>query len=299
MELTPQALRVVEFREKMRGYHPDDVDEFVERAFATADALAERLRQAEDRLRQVEQKAAAGGDSDESLRRTLILAQRTADAAIAEAQEQAASTIADAERRSNATIASAEDQARRTAVEAQEQLRRDVEQLSIARAELQTDVDSLRRYLEDERNNHRTTLSSALRAFEDGLTLNVPTAHDAAIPPAPGDTRESYYGRYQSASDVVSTASLPIDEVQPHTGAPASVDEVVDLDGDNVGENTMAIDADDDPYFAELRRAVNDNEPLGPRDDDALTAEGEHTNSGSGQSDDLFGDDRRFLRRRR
>jgi DivIVA domain-containing protein len=32
MDLTPQTLRDVEFREKLRGYHPDDVDDFLEEA---------------------------------------------------------------------------------------------------------------------------------------------------------------------------------------------------------------------------------------------------------------------------
>ena len=29
MEVSPKALREVEFREKMRGYHPEDVDQFL------------------------------------------------------------------------------------------------------------------------------------------------------------------------------------------------------------------------------------------------------------------------------
>ena len=47
MELTPKVFRDVQFREKLRGgYHPEDVDEFLEQAAVGVEELTERLRQA-------------------------------------------------------------------------------------------------------------------------------------------------------------------------------------------------------------------------------------------------------------
>jgi DivIVA domain-containing protein len=51
MELTPKVFRDVQFREKARGgYHPEDVDEFLEQAALGAEVLSDRLREAADRL---------------------------------------------------------------------------------------------------------------------------------------------------------------------------------------------------------------------------------------------------------
>src|ERR1035437_6819430 len=45
------SLRTVEFRETLKGYHRDDVDEYLEKAAIEAETLQEQLRQAGDRLR--------------------------------------------------------------------------------------------------------------------------------------------------------------------------------------------------------------------------------------------------------
>ena len=47
MDLTPQTLRDVEFREKLRGYHPDDVDDFLEEVAVAVDGMLARLRATE------------------------------------------------------------------------------------------------------------------------------------------------------------------------------------------------------------------------------------------------------------
>jgi DivIVA domain-containing protein len=47
MDLTPQTLREVEFREKLRGYHPDDVDDFLEKVAVAVGELLDRLAAAE------------------------------------------------------------------------------------------------------------------------------------------------------------------------------------------------------------------------------------------------------------
>ena len=52
MELTPKVFRDVQFREKLRGgYHPEDVDEFLEQAAVGVEEMTERLRLATEGLR--------------------------------------------------------------------------------------------------------------------------------------------------------------------------------------------------------------------------------------------------------
>ena len=57
IEVSARTLREVEFREKLRGYNQDDVDEFLERAAAGVELLHDRLRQAMERAMRAEQRA--------------------------------------------------------------------------------------------------------------------------------------------------------------------------------------------------------------------------------------------------
>src|SRR5215213_3972846 len=97
MDVTPQLLKDVEFRSKVRGYDPDEVDDFLERVGVAFAQMNDRLRDARDQVEAAKAQAAAAearardnSDIDDTLRRTLVLAQRTADAAVKEAEEQAA-----------------------------------------------------------------------------------------------------------------------------------------------------------------------------------------------------------------
>lgn len=88
---------------------------------------------------------------------------------------------------------------------------------------------------------------------------------------------------------------------EPASRAPGdtgSAGEVGDTDADTAdggaGSGSEVAGAiDDDPFLAELRRAVEDPEPLGPRDDDAVWAEGAQL-----YDQDITGSGR-FRRRRR
>src|SRR5438874_13697260 len=118
MELTPQRLREVEFKERWRGYDPEEVDDLLERVAAGLEDFENRVRQATERAVRAEQRASEGSDTDETLRRTLVLAQRTADAAIADAEERAKQLVADAEQRATATVTDAEQRATATLTDA-------------------------------------------------------------------------------------------------------------------------------------------------------------------------------------
>src|ERR1700728_4317751 len=94
MEISPKTFREVEFREKRHGYHPEDVDRFLESMAVAVEDLLEQVRKALERAERAEESAPI---SDETLRRTLVLGQRTADQAIQEAREEAVRIVAAAE----------------------------------------------------------------------------------------------------------------------------------------------------------------------------------------------------------
>src|SRR3984957_7221381 len=142
------SLRTVEFRQTLRGYHIDDVDEYLERVAIEAEALQEKMRQWGDRMRQgadgidqleqslqqTEQQpahaaaqpaTAASTAPDDALQRTLLLAQKFVDQTEAEAEAQARSTLAEAEARAQAVLHDAESRARALTEETERHLRED------------------------------------------------------------------------------------------------------------------------------------------------------------------------------
>jgi len=166
MDVSPKTLREVEFREKLRGYHQDDVDEFLERVAAGIEILQERMRQATDRAVRAEQKLSETTEADDAMRRTLVLAQRTADAAVAEARQQAQQIVTTAQAEGEQIVRAADDAARRIAEDAQRDLWADIARLEAAREALRADIASLDAYLAGERQRLRQSMAELLHRLD-------------------------------------------------------------------------------------------------------------------------------------
>ena len=119
MDVSPKLLREVEFREQWRGYNPDEVDELLERVAAVLEELHAELHAARERADEAERGASSANAFDEQLKRTLVLAQRTADALLSEAREEAATLLADAERRAHVLTTEAEAHAHALTISAE------------------------------------------------------------------------------------------------------------------------------------------------------------------------------------
>jgi len=178
------SLRTVEFRQTLRGYHIDDVDEYLERVAVEAEALQEQMRQSGDRMRQAAERIAQLEQSmqlmeqqfeqvqaqpplpqaapDDALQRTLLLAQKFVDQTEAEAEAQARSTLADAETRARTMLADAEGRARALTEETERHLREDIARLESIRTQLAGDVETIARHLDTERNRLRAALGDML-----------------------------------------------------------------------------------------------------------------------------------------
>ena len=260
MDVSAQTLREVEFREKLRGYHPDDVDEFLERVAAGIEYLQDRLRQATERAQRAEAKATDTTDSEDALKRTLVLAQRTAEMAVQEARQEAERIAASARAEANAIVAQAEDMARRTIEETQGGIRAELTQLESARDRLRADISALERHLDDERTRLRASLAAALEAVEDSLTPppEAPAQAEVRIPPKR------------------TPKVAPPPEVEPDRGAAFGAPEAVPQMAEpepfeieivhTVGEGSMAAppaaEALDDPHaIFDQERAAEASEP--------------------------------------
>ncbi|HUY63174.1 MAG TPA: DivIVA domain-containing protein [Acidimicrobiales bacterium] len=210
------SLRTVEFRQTLRGYHIDDVDEYLEKVAVEAEALqeqvrlaAERMRQAADRIAQLEQpkqpqppqqalsKAPAAGTTEETLQRTLVLAQKFVDQTHAEAEAQARAIIEQAEKRARAAVSEAEERARSVAADTAERLRTEVARLEAQRAKLAGDVETIARHLETERARLRGALGEMLHWIDEHVQ---PEATLLAQPPADRSGQEAQ-DRAESPAD--------------------------------------------------------------------------------------------------
>jgi DivIVA domain-containing protein len=194
------SLRTVEFRETLKGYHRDDVDEYLEKAAVEAEGLQEQFRQANDRLRQAGERIAqleaalerqpeqppapeAPAVADDTLQRTLMLAQHFVDQTKADSEARASKTMSDAEERSRVLVSQAESRAAHIASESERKLREEVARLEAARAQLSGDVEKMARHLDGERNRLRSALSEIIKWVDDNVQ---PAAALGARPSDPG-----------------------------------------------------------------------------------------------------------------
>jgi DivIVA domain-containing protein len=128
--------------------------------------------------------------SDETLQRTLLLAQKFVDQLKRESESEAAATVAQAEAKARATVAEAEQTAKTLEYESQRQVREEVARLEANRNELATDVESMARHLESERNRLREALSEILSWVDENVQptnslMGVRTKQAASNKPAP------------------------------------------------------------------------------------------------------------------
>jgi cell division initiation protein len=200
MDVSPRALRAVTFREKLRGYHPDDVDQFLERVAEGVAALQAKLEEALGRADRAEQERTVATEGEDAVQRTLKLAQRTADLALKEAKDEATRLVTEAR-----------NEASRLAEEAQRALRADLERLEAARTQLHSDVLAMQQYVDQERTRVRTVLADLLRKV-DGTARRAPAPPVAAKidVPAPPARRIVAEPPASSASPEVSSVPSPV-----------------------------------------------------------------------------------------
>ena len=143
VEFTSDVVRSATFREKLKGYNPEDVHAFMERSAAAIDQLTARLAEASARALKAEAALASNSEADESVRRTLVLAQRTAEMAVREANEEAATIRAEARRDSDQALAEARVGAERCEAEAAERAGRLTAGAEQARAEAEAHASAV------------------------------------------------------------------------------------------------------------------------------------------------------------
>jgi cell division initiation protein len=160
MDLTPDELRKVTFRSTTlaKGYSVTDVDEFVEQVAAGIGELLDQLRSATERVGRAESSLAESRTSEETVQRTLLHAQKLADAVLAEARQEAATIGAEAVESAN-----------RARVKAREE---GAAHVSKAR-EARTEADALRAEAIADRERAKSEMDSLVSRASAGIDADL------------------------------------------------------------------------------------------------------------------------------
>jgi DivIVA domain-containing protein len=177
MPLTPEDIRNRRFKGAFRGYDEAEVDNFcdeVEVELTRLLAEQETLRQRVQAAQSAPPPQPVHSEAEEMLRRTLLLAQRTADETVASAQ-------ADAERMTSEAREQAESMLR----QAQEQAAAATADLERRRQALEQHIEGLRAFEREYRTRLKAYLESQLRDLDgrDRAADDGPGA--PPVPPVP------------------------------------------------------------------------------------------------------------------
>jgi DivIVA domain-containing protein len=210
MEMSPKAIAAVTFPVVRKGYDPEQVRSFLSQLSRGVEELQNRALQAEAkaRLSAAPAPAAEPAPNMDSITKTLVMAQRTADATLAdareeadgirkEASERAESILAEAKAQGAQMITAAEQEALRTGEITRSKVAAEVEALESRRSALSDDVDSLSTHVTTQREQLASTVLVLNQALEHpGLqdvakpTLAAPPADPpgpALVPPSEPD----------------------------------------------------------------------------------------------------------------
>ncbi len=280
MEMSPQQVRNASFKSAKRGFDPDEVQAFLrdvaeslEAAQNQSTAMEARARAAVARLQEVSTarespaEPVSAGDA-ETISRTLLLAQRTADATVSEAKSEADRIVTAAHQEAASTIDSTRDMSSRLLEEARTEARQvsevelravqaEVEALVARRDFLESDVDQLEHFLVDQRDRLRQAASALLDVSErvpGGLGEVRRPLLSASDDPGPalesrastGAVSENVPGATDAASDPGHEPPLPA--------------------GDDAGQHDTAVDPSED---LTTRIEFGSDQPSG--DDPAVT----------------------------
>ncbi len=161
----------IQFTERKRGYDPDEVDSFLEKLGDAVVKLQEKVKEANRRADEAENRAAKAPAADEeqlgeTLKKTLVLAQKTADQAVDEAKVEAQRLLDEARSKAEALVRKAEDERKKLVSEAEREAREAAEaaarpvreaitRLTTERDGLSDDVGLLERHLDEVRRRLR------------------------------------------------------------------------------------------------------------------------------------------------
>jgi DivIVA domain-containing protein len=237
MALTPQVIADTRFRTvKRNGYDPGEVDAFradaasaLEAALQQATAMEARARAAAAKVQELQATAPRSGEAAadagptappvaavseaETISRTLLLAQRTADTTLAEAERQAEVARQEARAEADAIVEAARAESRAAGEEERVRVEGEVQALLARRDFLQSDVVHLEQHIEAQRERITEVVAQL-----EAMTNRVPNGLAAM--------RAPQLSASDQPSDDLGPGTRPSDE---HASEAAADDDDVDV----------------------------------------------------------------------
>lgn len=119
--LTVLDIETVSFSKTLRGYNPEEVEDFLEKAAESIQAYSEKAKALETRIAHMEDQLREYQEIKTSLQDALVLAQKSAEERVSNAENKAEVILAEAEAKGHRVIMDAREQA--------ESCKRDIERL--------------------------------------------------------------------------------------------------------------------------------------------------------------------------
>lgn len=242
---SPQLLTDITFDVVRKGYDPGQVDELLERIAVAVGQMQERLRQSSAAAEAAERRAADAGRAQSALQAritelenavpaappapspeieaeqaasVLALAQRTADAVLADARAAAARMVTDAEAESSSILAAAQARAEASITDLDDRRRR-----------ISAEIDALSVFMDEQRAVLAADLALISAMLDDPSALRV-----APIPVRADATEEDAVDASDEFGTVPSsdlpTMAVPVVGAETDTADPAEDPELVEAD---------------------------------------------------------------------
>jgi cell division initiation protein len=264
-----QKIREVEFRERMRGYHQEDVDEFLEQVAKGVEVLETQLTQVREELARLKANptvaatASSNDFSDDVIQRTLIVAQKAADQLRNDAESEAREIRAEAQRQAERILGEArttsrliEEDRRKNLLQELAQLEGEFNRRQEQLANIVTRDRAVRQKITDEIGGLLSLVRAADAPTTEALLAQTSTALDSSVGVevgSVGDDREFTHGLGPDSADpnegyALSGESDPRGESDSRgnggvTGEPRPVQEFV------FGHDISAESTDDEPFM--------------------------------------------------
>lgn len=161
MSLTPLDIHNKEFSRRLRGYDEDEVNEFLDQVIKDYEAVIRENKELQEKVAMNEEKIGHFSTIEETLSKTLILAQETGDEVKNNSKKEAHLIVKEAEKNADRIINEALAKSRKIAMEVEELKK----QASIYRVRFRSLLEAQLELLKDEDWNALNQVS-----IERGIT---------------------------------------------------------------------------------------------------------------------------------
>jgi len=138
MPLTPLDIHNKEFSRRLRGYDEDEVNEFLDQVIKDYEALIRENKEIQNQMLNLQEKLNHFSNIEETLSKTIIVAQEAADEVRNNAKKEAQLIIKEAEKNADRIINESLNKSRKVSLEVEELKK----QASIYRARFRTLVEA-------------------------------------------------------------------------------------------------------------------------------------------------------------